>query len=43
MGVTVSGAPTLLTLNPPVAHVSQHIITALVHDYEGNLFLTPHR
>jgi hypothetical protein len=45
LGVTVSGAPTLLTLNPlgaPIAHVSQHM-TALVHDYNGDLFLPPHR
>ncbi len=45
IGVTVSGTPTLVTLNPlgaPIAHISQHI-TALVHDYNGDLFLPPHR
>lgn len=45
IGITVSGMPTLLTLNPlgaPIAHISQHI-TAVVHDYNGNLFLPPHK
>lgn len=45
IGLTVSGTPTLITLSPlgaPIAHISQHI-TALEHDYEGDLFLPPHR
>jgi hypothetical protein len=45
LGLTVSGTPTLVTLNPlgaPIAHISQHL-TALVHDYNGDLFLPPHR
>jgi hypothetical protein len=37
-------APTLLTLNPvgaPIAHIGLHV-TAVVHDYQTDLFLPPH-
>jgi hypothetical protein len=37
-------APTLLTLSPlgaPIAHVGLHV-TAVVHDYETDVFLPPH-
>jgi D-alanyl-D-alanine carboxypeptidase len=38
-------APTLFTLSPlgaPVAHIGLHV-SAVVHSYEGDLFLPPHR
>lgn len=38
-------APTLFTLSPlgaPLAHIGLHV-SAVVHSYEGNLFLPPHR
>jgi hypothetical protein len=43
-GDLVWSAPTLATLNPvgaPIAHVGVHV-TAVVHDYETDLFLPPH-
>jgi hypothetical protein len=43
-GDLVWSAPTLTTLNPvgaPIAHVGVHI-TAIVHNYDTDLFLPPH-
>jgi hypothetical protein len=43
-GDLVWSAPTLLTLNPvgaPIAHIGLHV-TAVVHDYQTDLFLPPH-
>ena len=43
-GDLVWSSPTLATLNPvgaPVAHVGVHV-TAVVHDYDTDLFLPPH-
>lgn len=43
-GDVVWSAPTLVTLNPigaPIAHAGLHV-TAVVHDYETDLFLPPH-
>lgn len=43
-GDVLWSVPTLLTLNPvgaPVAHMGLHV-TAVLHDYETNLFLPPH-
>ncbi len=45
IGDSVWSMPTLLTLNPlgaPIAHVGQHV-TAVVHSYNTELFLPPHR
>lgn len=44
-GDTIWSAPTLLTLSPigaPIAHIALHV-SAVVHDYRGELFLPPHR
>ena len=44
-GALVWAAPTLLTLNPvgaPIVHAAQHV-TAVVHDYDTDLYLPPHR
>jgi hypothetical protein len=44
-GDALWSAPTLLTLNPigaPVAHASMHV-TAVLHSYDTDLFLPPHR
>jgi hypothetical protein len=43
-GDLVWSMPTLLTLNPigaPIAHIGLHV-TAVVHNYNTNLFLPPH-
>jgi AMMECR1 domain-containing protein len=43
-GDLVWSVPTLATLNPvgaPIAHVGVHI-TAVVHNYDTELFLPPH-
>jgi hypothetical protein len=45
VGDVVWSAPTLATLNPvgaPLAHVALHV-TAVVHGYETDTFLPPHR
>ncbi|HEX6662587.1 MAG TPA: serine hydrolase domain-containing protein [Gaiellaceae bacterium] len=44
-GDLIWSAPTLLTLSPlgaPIAHIGLHV-SALVHDYQSDLFLPPHR
>jgi hypothetical protein len=44
-GDVVWSAPTLLTLNPigaPITHAAMHV-TAVLHSYETNLFLPPHK
>jgi hypothetical protein len=44
-GDVVWSAPTLLTLTPigaPIAHAGMHV-SAVVHSYETDLFLPPHR
>jgi hypothetical protein len=44
-GDVVWSAPTLLTLNPlgaPVAHAGMHV-TAVIHSYETDVMLPPHR
>jgi hypothetical protein len=44
-GDVVWSIPTLVTLNPvgaPIAHVGLHV-TAVLHDYETDLYLPPHR
>jgi hypothetical protein len=45
IGDVAWSAPTLLTLSPigaPIAHIALHV-TAVVHSYETNTFLPPHR
>lgn len=45
VGDVIWSAPTLLTLSPlgaPIAHIALHV-SAVVHDYRGDLFLPPHR
>ena len=44
-GAPIWSLPTLVTLNPvasPIAHAGLHV-AALVHSYETDLFLPPHR
>jgi hypothetical protein len=44
-GDVLWSVPTLVTLNPigaPIAHAGLHV-TAVVHDYDTDLFLPPHR
>lgn len=44
-GDLIWSAPTLLTLNPlgaPLAHIGLHV-SAIVHSYDTDLFLPPHR
>lgn len=44
-GDALWSAPTLLTLNPvgaPIAHAAMHV-TAVLHSYDTDLFLPPHR
>ncbi|MGZ4353453.1 MAG: hypothetical protein ACXVZ4_07900 [Gaiellaceae bacterium] len=44
-GDAIWGAPTLVTLSPlgaPIAHIGLHV-SALVHAYDSDLFLPPHR
>lgn len=44
-GNAVWSLPTLVTLNPvgaPIAHAGMHI-TAVLHSYETETFLPPHR
>jgi hypothetical protein len=44
-GAVIWSAPTLVTLSPlgtPIAHIATHV-TAVVHSYDTDLFLPPHK